>query len=56
MREMQLVMLIRLFAALYVSEGWTPTVEKGGKIGLYARARRVVVFDRALNDEQWKIL
>ena len=56
MNEKQMKILLRLFAALYVSEGWAPTIEKGGRLGLYARARRVVVFDRALSDKQWEVL
>ena len=56
MKDVQMKILLRLFAALYVSEGWTPTVEKGGRLGLHARARRTVVFDRVLNDKQWEVL
>lgn len=49
MTRKQLMHLIQWLAAMYVSEQWTPLAESGGKRGLYAKARRVVVFDRTLN-------
>lgn len=49
MTRKQMGHLIRWLSAMYITEAWTPVVEQGGKRGLYARARRVVVFDRALN-------
>ena len=49
MTRKQMAHLIRWLSAMYITEQWTPTVEEGGKRGLYARTRQVVVFDRALS-------
>ena len=43
----------RLFAALYLSEGWYVWVERNIPQGrkLFARCKAVVLFDRVLNGE-----